>query len=824
MIHHLRRDALVLTAIAAVFVAAVVMSLHASWQQKLADGRQLTEGVVRALVIRLERDLVGAEQGLEEIIATLRDDPDRLHPADAQTERLVTTLRRFNPSVASFGVMRRDGRIIASSTPGLAADPTARTGPTLTSPFSANFVDRIADRARLSATFIRRSDGAQLFALSRPIRDMSGELIAAAYATFPVNSVLTTLAPLTTKHEQRVILMNADFRIIASRPDDLIGRDMTGSPLFRAVASGKHNGTIETNSAIYDREVITSFECSEAFGFIAVNVTDRDMLLGAWFNENRAQIAMLTLLPLTGIALAIALVAAHRRRSFAEQALAAQAESRLRQGMESTRDGFCIWDHNGKLLIWNQCYADITSYLSTPLRIGLSFGDMIRCGAVAIFPDLDPAAREAWCQTRETAWKRADGTTREFTSPAGRMIEIADRRTSNGDVVTNLRDVTEERMSQQRLADSQARFRDGIESMADGFMLWDAEDRLVTWNQRTLELLPYLRQLAVVGTSFVEHVAAAIRLARPDWTPQQHEAWLTARLDKRRRNEPHEIALSDDRTIEIVERATSQGGRVTILRDITTRRNEQVATERALAAERDTNAQQRRFVSIASHEFRTPLAIIDSAVQRLEVRLGTNAGEEIKKRLTRIRDAVARMTRIIDITLSSARLEDGQIKPEPTLFDLAELLRDVVARQRTISPSLDFALALPSDGLVISADRPLLDQVFTNLLSNAAKYSPRASRVEIGAAVAADRLEIMIRDYGVGIPADELPKLFTRFFRARTAAGIPGTGIGLHLVQELVALHGGTIEVQSDAGLGSTFTVRLPRAMPIGAQLGAAAD
>ncbi len=817
MIHHLRRDALALIAISAAIVAAIVLSLHASWQQRLADDRQLTEGVVRSLVIRLERDLMGAEQGLNELVAALQAEPGRLRPDDPDLERLVATMRRFNPSVAAFGVMRADGRIVASSTPGQTADPTLRP----TANFMADYDDPATDRVRVSNPYTRQPDGVQLFALTTPVRDPSGRLTGVAYAAFPVIGVLTTLEPLMSKHAPRVVLVNEKFRVIVARSDEFVGQDLTHSPVFGSITPTRRSGTLETTSILDGRDSMIAFEVSERFGFVAISIKNRAALLDAWFAENRAQIVMLTILPLIGMALAIALVIAHRRRAHAERALAVQAESRLQKGMGSIRDGFCIWDQNRELIFWNRRYAEIMWYLGEPLHVGLRFGDMIRRGAAVLFPDLDADAREAWCRSREAALGRSDGTPREFTTPAGRLIEVADLRTIDGDVVTNLRDVTEERRSRRDIAESEARFRDGIESMADGFMLWDAEDRLVTWNQRAIELLPHVDGLAVAGKLFVDYVSEAILRARPDWTAAQRAAWLKTRLDTRLRNEPHEVSLANGHTIEVVERMTSQGGRVTIQRDITNRRMEQVATERALQAERETNAQQRRFVSVASHEFRTPLAIIDGAVQRIIARRGRETEEELQKRLKRIRDAVTRMTGIIDITLSSARLDDGQIKPEPKSFDLADLLHEVVGRQRAITPSFQISLALPAGGLLLCADRLLLDQVFTNLLSNAAKYSPRAHKVDVAVTIAGERLEIAIRDYGVGIPADELPKLFTRFFRARTAAGIQGTGIGLHLVHELVTLHGGTIDVQSETGAGSTFTVRLPRKLP---SLSAAAD
>ena len=108
----------------------------------------------------------------------------------------------------------------------------------------------------------------------------------------------------------------------------------------------------------------------------------------------------------------------------------------------------------------------------------------------------------------------------------------------------------------------------------------------------------------------------------------------------------------------------------------------------------------------------------------------------------------------------------------------------------------------------------MLDLVFTNLVANAVRYSDAAHEIEISAGLVEDMVEIAVRDRGIGIPADEIGKLFVRYFRASTAARIAGTGIGLHLVKDLVGKHAGTVAVESEVGRGSIFTVRLPRRGP----------
>ncbi|MBM3522893.1 MAG: PAS domain S-box protein [Alphaproteobacteria bacterium] len=230
----------------------------------------------------------------------------------------------------------------------------------------------------------------------------------------------------------------------------------------------------------------------------------------------------------------------------------------------------------------------------------------------------------------------------------------------------------------------------------------------------------------------------------------------------------------------------------------------------ALETEREAAAHQRRFISIAAHEFRTPLTIIDGAAQRLHRGADSATPDELRDRARKIRLAAARMAEIVDRTLYSARIDDGRIEMRHAPIDLVDLVREICRRQESISAGFAITIAANVPILEIDADRQLLDQVFTNLLSNAVKYSGDSRRVDVAIEIADGGARVSVRDFGVGVPAEELPNLFKRFYRATTAKGIAGTGIGLSLVKDLVELHGGGIDVTSMLDQGSVFVVTLP--------------
>jgi two-component system, OmpR family, sensor kinase len=234
--------------------------------------------------------------------------------------------------------------------------------------------------------------------------------------------------------------------------------------------------------------------------------------------------------------------------------------------------------------------------------------------------------------------------------------------------------------------------------------------------------------------------------------------------------------------------------------------------EEKLAAERRLTLLQRNFVSMASHEFRTPLTIIDGHAQRLVKMLDRLANEEIIERAGKVRAAVLRMTHLMDNLLNSSRLMDGgaELYFHPAEIDVAALLHEVCSLHREIAPKTQMLERFGAEPLRMIGDAKLLFQVFSNLLSNAIKYSPGGGLIKIGAAKEQADIAVTVADRGLGIPVQDFDRLFERYFRGSNVSGIIGTGVGLYLVKMVIELHGGRIVVESSEGKGSTFTVRLP--------------
>jgi two-component system, OmpR family, sensor kinase len=231
-----------------------------------------------------------------------------------------------------------------------------------------------------------------------------------------------------------------------------------------------------------------------------------------------------------------------------------------------------------------------------------------------------------------------------------------------------------------------------------------------------------------------------------------------------------------------------------------------------LAEEQRLTLLQRNFVSMASHEFRTPLAIIDGHTQRLISIRGRLTVDELAERARKIRSMVRRMTQLIDNLIGSARLIDGPIELHyhPTQVELQLLVRETCHLQRELTPDAQIIESADAQQLIVYGDASLLCQLFSNLLSNAVKYSPHGGLIQVTTAREGAQIAVVIEDHGIGIPETDRERIFERYYRGSNTSGIGGSGVGLSLVRTIVDIHKGTISLDSREGEGSRFTLRLP--------------
>jgi signal transduction histidine kinase len=217
------------------------------------------------------------------------------------------------------------------------------------------------------------------------------------------------------------------------------------------------------------------------------------------------------------------------------------------------------------------------------------------------------------------------------------------------------------------------------------------------------------------------------------------------------------------------------------------------------------------FLLVASHELRTPLTSLSLTLQMME-RKPPSALEAPKEPLQRARRQVTSLTSLVDDLLDVGRIQQGHLELRQGPVSLGSLLAEVIASFRPLSPRHHLTLELPQGEFLVKGDAARLTQVFNNLLDNAIKYSPEGGAVRVKLTRSEGAARVSVSDEGVGIPAEQFPELFERYFRARTttAKSFGGLGLGLYITRNLVERHGGRIDVQSEVNRGTTFVVTLP--------------
>jgi PAS domain S-box-containing protein len=242
---------------------------------------------------------------------------------------------------------------------------------------------------------------------------------------------------------------------------------------------------------------------------------------------------------------------------------------------------------------------------------------------------------------------------------------------------------------------------------------------------------------------------------------------------------------------------------------------EQSQTElhEALDKEKTLNEIKSRFVSMASHEFRTPLSAVLSSASLISKYTKEDHQEKRDKHINRIKDSVKHLNDILEDFLSLGRLDEGRINADPTEFNLKEMIDETLAEVKVVlKPGQKFNLKYEGEEK-INADKKLLRNILINLISNAAKFSEEDSPITISAKSENEINTITVADKGLGISTKDQEHLFTMFYRASNVTNIQGTGLGLHIVKRYLDLINGTVNLQSILGKGTSITITFPNAI-----------
>lgn len=236
----------------------------------------------------------------------------------------------------------------------------------------------------------------------------------------------------------------------------------------------------------------------------------------------------------------------------------------------------------------------------------------------------------------------------------------------------------------------------------------------------------------------------------------------------------------------------------------------------ALEKERELNELKSRIVATVSHEYRTPLTTILSSTEILEGYNSRLTPERKQQHFQRIKAAVKRMTELVNDVMLINQTITGELEFNPTLLDVEQFAHKLVENfQRQAAGRHEIIFEIQGTPVELVLDEKLVELILGNLLSNAIKYSPEGSQVLLKLVIEATDIVFRVSDQGIGIPSSDQAQLFSAFFRASNVGLIPGVGLGLAIAKECVDLHGGKIDVETEVGVGTTFTLSLPITPPL---------
>ncbi len=377
------------------------------------------------------------------------------------------------------------------------------------------------------------------------------------------------------------------------------------------------------------------------------------------------------------------------------------------------------------------------------------------------------------------------------------------------------RDVTERVRAQEALRRSEALLRKVLENLPVGVWLVDAAGTLISGNPAVEQIWGEARYVGM--DRYHEYKAwwlsSGERVKTEEWAVVRAltggETVLNDELEIEGFDGAHRYILNS--AIPIWDDQQQIQGAIVVNQDITMHKRAENTLREAVEKEKEVSDLKSRFVSIASHEFRTPLATILSSSEMLLNYRHRMEEDRIDRKLQIIAEQVKYLTAIIEDVLDLTRLESGKTPYTPSNADLDSLCRTILDEFRS-QPKLAHEIHYTCDRkpLIMMLDKRLMRQVIINLISNALKYSPEGTTVYLDVAATDKSVTVQVRDQGIGIPPADQKYLFEPFHRAGNVGSISGTGLGLSITKQAVDLHGGIISVESEVGVGTTFTVTLP--------------
>ncbi|WP_244953731.1 MULTISPECIES: ATP-binding protein [Stappia] len=697
-------------------------------------------------------------------------------------------------------------------------------------------------------TDLRARDDLTMIATTLAARLSTAEaaLPEQGFSTALQAALADSLPPRATGDGRRILVADPDGVIMATAP---IRSDLEGRPLADLLGAGQpltvfgaRAGVLTVSAGEPDEAYATVHHLDGRLGMVAL-IQSKDMIFADW----RASVsANVTLFVGTASVLLVLIYAFFAQATRAEQAdqIYAATRARIDLALNRGRCGLFDWDLSRGRIFWSASLYEMLGL--QPRDDILGFAEI---SALAHPDDIDLyELAESLLETGETTVDRmfrmrhANG---DWVWLRARAEVQSEPGIAEPHLIGICIDITEQKQLAEQSRTADLRLRDAIETISEAFVLWDTENRLVMCNSnyQTLHNLP--NSAIKAGTPYAQVMAAARQTVV--------SASPTIGSDASDPSSSYEAQLADGRWLQISERRTKDGGFVSVGTDITAlKRHEEklMESERRLMAtvadlrqsrqklevqaqqlvelaekysEEKTKAEEANqakseFLANISHELRTPLnAIIGFSEIMDQGMFGPLGSDKYREYCTDIHDSGRYLLNVINDILDMSKIEAGRMELKREAVNLGAIVTDVT---RIISAAAaEKAISVTSEteeGLTLSADRRAVKQVLLNLLANAVKFTPDNGSVTLAATHGrmdgTNAVVIAISDTGIGIRESDISRLAKPFVQVENqfTKTHKGSGLGLAIAQSLVKMHGGTMEIRSSVGKGTTVTVTLP--------------
>ncbi|MBV2359244.1 response regulator [Thalassococcus sp. CAU 1522] len=487
-------------------------------------------------------------------------------------------------------------------------------------------------------------------------------------------------------------------------------------------------------------------------------------------------------------------------------------EGQLWKALETMRDGFAMFNDQSQLELANPAYLAVFDGLDS-IKPGASYGHILDMLVEEGIVDLQGEKPDRWRARMLDRWTKPHIPTETIRLWNGQFVKLRDRRTPDGGIVSLGIDITE-----------LMRMWSAVAELPDGFVIYDADDRLLMCNQPYRDIYKASAPAMIPGTSFEDILRYGLERGQYTDALGREEEWLEERLAAHRGGQAElEQQLEDGRWVRVYESETRDGGRVGLRIDITQIKKDQRRLQDAMIRAEAANRAKSSFLANMSHEIRTPM---NGVVGMADLMMETALTDEQRLYVDTIRSSGEALLVIINDILDYSKIEADKLVLHPEPFDLERAIHEVLlllgptARDKGLALFADYDMFLPTRFV---GDAGRVRQVLTNLIGNAIKFTNQGHVLVRVVGVPEDdgktAIHITVEDTGIGIPADKVDHVFGEFNQVEDDRNrnFEGTGLGLAISRRLVQLMGGEVWAESELGKGSCFGLRveLPAAEPV---------